>query len=70
MNYEPIIISLRLSREFVSQLQAETECAVLAQDAHTLIPSALLRLATIVTGEISLLSNGNTRQITGAAESR
>lgn len=70
MIYEPIVITLRLSREFVSQLQAETERAVLAQDTHTLIPSALLRLATLVTGEISRLSNGNARQIAGPTESR
>lgn len=48
MYYDPHIITLRLSPPFVRQLESETKFAALAQEVHTIIPSSLLQLATIV----------------------
>lgn len=51
MYYDPIVITLSLSHAFVEQLVAETEKAMLVQDVHTILPSTLLQLASLVTSK-------------------
>lgn len=52
--YDPLIVTLRLSPNFVRQLESETASAALVQGVHTIIPSTLLQLATIVLNNLDL----------------
>ncbi len=52
--YDPYLVTLRLSQEFMRTLQQEVEWAQLVQHVHTIIPDSLIRLATIVLTEADL----------------